>query len=335
MSGYLIIRLKGLGDIVHLIPVLRMIRKQEPEIPIGLVCQTPFGEIIPKELNIDIFHLRPHAGIVDTFKLLKSIRRKKYSRLFDLFGNPRTAVLSFLSGIKERYGFDYRIRRMAFTETFTPKDPNKHLMYLFGEFFEAFGIKGELQIPNLLPEQKLTDKAVNIFEQNGVKSGLLGINPHTTYPSKAWPEEYFVEFIKLWYEKTGEKTLVTWGPGEEEAAARIVKQVGEDKAFIHPKVNIPEFAAILANLDLFLTADTGPMNISWAVNTPTVALFGPTTRNAVAPRGDEHLTLFREDVECLQCHQEQCSHKSCMVKMTPEWVFERVWKKYEEWVTGE
>ena len=329
MPGKLIIRLKGLGDIVHLIPVLRMLRQRNPDETIGLLCQKPFGQIIPPELRIKIFELPEHAGVVETVKLLRQIRHEKFSSLYDLFANPRTALISLLSGISERCGFAYRFRRHAYTRTFSPANPNRHLMFLFGEFFSYFGIDGELQHPDLkMPENVIQRAAAAISASFAGQRPLLGINPHTTYPSKAWPEEYWVEFIRLWYQQTGNPVLVTWGPGEQEAAAAIVAAAGAEKAFIHQAVRIDEFAALLASLDLFLTCDTGPMNIAWGVNTPTVALFGPTTREAVMPRGPGHLAIFAETLDCLQCHQEVCPHKSCMWALKPQLIFDKVMQKY-------
>lgn len=328
MAGILIIRLKGLGDIVHLIPSMRMLREKYPELPLALLCQKPFGQIIPPELDVKVFELPAHAGIIETFKLLKKIRREKFEYLFDLFANPRTAVISFLSGIKNRYGFDYRIRRNAYSKTFKPSDSNLHLMYLFGEFFAEFGFSGKLDHPRLVPSTEIKKVVRDQLRELKVERPLLGINPHTTYPSKAWPEEYYVQIIRLWFEKTGKRVLVTWGPGEVEAARRIIAEAGEEKAILQPRVKIMEFAALLGELDVFLTADTGPMNISWGVDAPTVAMFGPTTRKAVAPEGEKHLVLFNPEIECLQCHLEQCSHKSCLYSMSPEWVFEQIIKKY-------
>lgn len=329
MSGYLIVRLKGLGDIVHLISSLQMIRKNEPDIPIGFLCQKPFGNIIPKNLNLKIFQISPHAGIFETFKILKQIKRQKYDKLFDLFGNPRTAVLSFLSRIPQRYGFDYRIRRHAYSETYRPEDPNLHLMKLFHEFFAYFGINGEINEPELLHSEENLKYADSLINKNNVKgTPVIGINPHTTYPSKAWQVDYFIRFIKIWNNKTNGKCLITWGPGEEEKTRLIISKAGDSIAFTHDKLSIPGFATLLSKLDLFLTADTGPMNIAWAVKTPTITLFGPTTRRAVAPVGAQHLSLFREEVSCLQCHKEVCNDMQCMDKMTPEWVFEKIRKKY-------
>ena len=57
MAGYLIVRPKGMGDIVHLIPSLTMLRRRHPDLPLGLLCQAPFGDIIPPELGIELFHI--------------------------------------------------------------------------------------------------------------------------------------------------------------------------------------------------------------------------------------------------------------------------------------
>ncbi len=335
VAGTLIIRLKGLGDIVHLVPMLRYLRQSNPDEQIGILCQKPFAQIIPHDLNIITFELPAHAGVADSFRLIKEIRRHRFDKLFDLFCNPRTAVISLLSGIRQRYGFDYRIRRHAYSQTFTPPNSNKHLMYLFAEFFAHFGVSADIAPPDLKFDENVRERALAAIPQSTRSARpLLAINPHTTYPSKAWPREYFVEFIKLWYRQTQQPVLVTWGPGERDAAAQIVEEAGAQAAFSHDPVRIDEFACLLANVSLFLTADTGPMNIAWAVNTPTVALFGPTTREAVAPRGEQHLTLFNERVECLQCHQETCSHKTCMYSMKPQWVLQQLNVKYPGLVKG-
>lgn len=326
MAGILIIRLKGLGDIVHLIPVLRMLRRDYPDQQPALLCQKPFGQIIPPQLGVRIFELSPHAGVVETFRLIRELRRQKFCSLFDLFANSRTAVISLFSGAQRRYGFDYRVRRHAYHQTFAPEDPNLHLMQLFGQFFARFGFPGQLSHPQLQPPE--TEKVKSFMAQHGGSKPLLAINPHTTYPSKAWPEEYFVEFIKLWHARTGLKILVTWGPGEKEAATRIIAAAGPEKCLLQPSVSIMEFAELLSRVDIFLTGDTGPMNIAWAVETPTVTIFGPTTRKAVAPVGEQHLTLFNSQLECLQCHLEQCSHKSCMYSIKPDFVFEQIVAKF-------
>ncbi|OGK12542.1 MAG: hypothetical protein A2W80_17460 [Candidatus Riflebacteria bacterium GWC2_50_8] len=322
-------RLRGLGDIVHLLPVLRMLREQNPGETIGFFCQRPFGQIIPAELQIRVVEMPPGAGFAQLLELARQIRKYRFDKVFDLFSNPATAIVTALSGIGQRYGFDYRVRRWAYNRTYTPPDPNKHLMRLFADFFEHFGVTGELKLPQISYSSALIDRAMAALpEQYRAIRPLLGINPHATYQSKAWPEEHFCEFIRLWYEATRQPALITWGPGERAAAEALAEKAGRERAFVHESLRIDEFAALLSQLSLFLTCDTGPMNIAWAVDTPVVALFGPTTREPVYPRGDKHLVLYSDSVDCLQCHRETCSHKSCMYSLTPEKVFDAVVKKY-------
>jgi len=329
MSGILVMRLRGLGDIIHLLPALRMLREQYPNETIGFFCQRPFGQIIPPELRLEVIEMPPGAGFAQLLELARQIRKYRFDRVFDLFSNPATAIVTALSGIRQRYGFDYRVRRWAYNKTFTSDNPNRHLMQLFGEFFAFFGVTGELKAPDIVPSAALRARALSALPmQNRKIRPMLAINPHTTYQSKSWPEEYFCEFIRLWYDAVKQPVLITWGPGEREAAEAMADKVGRHRAYVHDKLRIDEFAALLKHIDLFLTCDTGPMNIAWATNTPTVALFGPTTREPVYPRGEKHLVLFSDSVDCLQCHHETCSHKSCMFSLTPEKVFNAIVNKH-------
>lgn len=329
MSGILVMRLRGLGDIIHLLPVLRMLREQNPDETVGFFCQRPFGQIIPPELNISVIEMPPGAGFAQLLELARRIRRYRFDYVFDLFSNPATAIVTALSGIKHRYGFDYRVRRWAYSRTYRAPNPNCHLMQLFADFFANFGVIGELKPPQIKPSPLLLERADNsIPPQFRHVSPLLGINPHTTYSAKAWPREHFLEFIRQWYDATKQPVLVTWGPGERDVAESLAREAGPERAFVHESLRIDEFAALLSRLDLFLTCDTGPMNIAWAVDVPVVALFGPTTREPVYPRGDKHLILFNESLDCLQCHRETCSHRTCMYSLTPQKVFAAVSQKY-------
>lgn len=331
MSGTLVIRLKGLGDIVHLMPSLRLLRQQRPDERISFVCCSPFGRIIPSELNIEVIEITPYLGLSGFLSLVKRLRKHQYSELFDLFCNPTTAYIALLSGVKHKYGFDYRLRKHAYSQTFTPPDPNKYLTQLFADFFANFGIVGELPALSLSPQPEALQQIKRALI--GKPAPLLGINPHSTYQAKAWPMSYFAEFIRLWHAKTGAPALIIWAGKEEIAARELIEMVGEDKAFMLPAFDVAGLVALLSELDYFLTCDSGPMNVAWATGTPTLALFGPTTREPVAPRGKQHLVLYNQQLDCLQCHVENCSHRTCMNGMKPEWVFAKFSEKYFKGMT--
>lgn len=333
MSGILVIRPKGLGDIVHIIPSFRMLRENLPKKRIALLCMKGFGAIIPEDLNIEIIEFKPNKGgisdIKNTLRLIKYIRNQGFEEVYDLFGNMRTAIISFFSGTDKRFGFNYRFRKYAYKKVYVAENPNTHLMQHFGDFFAHFGHEGKLEYPNLVPLEESRTRALAALEHFPYKRPLLGLNPNSTNQSRAWLQEYIVEFIKLWYEKTGCPVMLTCGGAEEVKRAQgIINKVGADKAFYHKALGLVDFFALLSQLDLFVTGDTGPAHFAWAVNTPTVALYGPTTRESVAPRGAQHLSLYADWVECLQCHLDYCSHKTCMKELKPAWVLEKILEKY-------
>lgn len=334
MPGTLVIRLKGMGDIVHLLPSLEMLAGREELRPIALLCQEPFGDVVPDDLGIELIQIPAHASPRKMFEIIRRIRKRRFDRLFDLFANPRTAIISFLSGIPRRAGFAYRGRRYAYHETWTPPDSNIHLAGLFKDFFGAFGIAGEIGHPRLALTKDATARAGAFLSEAGLKKPLLGINAHATYPSKAWPERHFEELVRRWHEATGRPVLLFWGPGERPATDRLLARLGPEQAVTHPALSIREFIALLARLDLFVTGDTGPMNLAWALGTPTIVMFGPTTRRAVAPIGEQHISLHHPTLDCLQCHREMCDDGRCMTELTPDLVWKAILGKHSALISG-
>ncbi|MBF0407664.1 MAG: HAD-IIIA family hydrolase [Candidatus Riflebacteria bacterium] len=327
-QSILIIRNKGMGDIVHLIAALEAMRKRYPEKKITLLTQKPFFSLIPDNLNVQGIELSNKSSISETLHIIKRVRLEKFDRLYDLYCNPRTALISLLSGVAWRAGFNYRVRKYAYNHHFIPDNPNKHLAWLFTDFFNHFGMDLEYLQPKI--EYDLASAArINSF-LNGINlcKPVLGVNIHSTYQAKKWPEKYFMEISNKWVAETHGSVMFFWGPGEKASVERLLKDKNENVFFTHPQLNLRELAALIDKTDLFLTADTGPMNIAWAVGKPVTVLFGPTTPEAVAPKGDKHLVLTNQELDCLRCHKEQCNNNRCMSEMTPEWVFSKIRSRY-------
>lgn len=323
----LIIRPQGIGDIVLMIPALRSLSKNYSDDKFTLLCYKGFGAVLPPELNFDVLEMPRHAGFVDTLKIIRKIRKEKFDNLFDLFGNPRTAILTLLSGIKNRYGFKYRNRSFVYNHKFQNVNQGEcnHQTKLYCKFFNYFGINCEYCEPRLkMPDFVLEKAKMAIPNEFAHIKPFVAINPNSTFPTRAWPEKNIVDFIELWYEKTKVPVMLTWGPGEEKISESIIEKVGKEKAFMHKPVKLNEFVALLSLLDLFISGDSGPMHMAWAVNTPVIALFGPTTETDVQPLGDNNITLMAKGIDCLRCHKEHCDTKKCMYAISADMVFEAI-----------
>ena len=321
----LIIRPKGIGDIVLMIPVLQSLLKNYPDDEFTLLCYKGFGLVLPPQLKIKVIEFNPHESFFDALKLIKRIRREKFDRVFDLFGNLRTAIQTLLSGTKERYGFKYRYRHIAYNHKYSLGAEDIHQTLLYCNFFKKFGFNCENNQPEFKIPFNIIEKAKDAIpkEYSNLKP-FIAINPNSKYLIKTWPEENVIDFINLWYEKKKIPVMITFGPGEENTAKNIVNKVGKEKAFLHNPTKLNEFVGLLSLLDVFITCDSGPMHIAWANGTKVVSLFGPTNEIHLKPLGDQNIALITNTLDCLRCYKSYCPHRKCMYAITPQMVLEAV-----------
>ena len=115
--------------------------------------------------------------------------------------------------------------------------------------------------------------------------GLVVLNPGGGWASKLWPAERFGELARG-LRALGLRPLVSWGPGEQELADRVVAASGGAAERSFP-TTLLDYVELARRARLVVAADTGPLHLACAVGTPVVALFGPTdpARNGpFAPR---------------------------------------------------
>ena len=104
----LVIKLRGIGDVVCSTMVIDNLRYDFPNAQIDYLVEKPssYGLIGLKQLNkVWIFNRKKLSKRI---MLALSVRREKYDLVFDFFGNPSSAQLTFISGAKYRVGFPLR-----------------------------------------------------------------------------------------------------------------------------------------------------------------------------------------------------------------------------------
>ncbi|MDD5611355.1 MAG: glycosyltransferase family 9 protein, partial [Candidatus Omnitrophica bacterium] len=91
------------------------------------------------------------------------------------------------------------------------------------------------------------------------------------------------------------------------------------------KFSLKQLAAFLKKVDLFISADTGPLHIANAVGTKNIiALFGPTSVNITGPYPLTRVVLLQKNTGCvIPCYEVDCKDNRCMKAITPEDVLEK------------
>jgi ADP-heptose:LPS heptosyltransferase len=104
------------------------------------------------------------------------------------------------------------------------------------------------------------------------------------------PVELFAAAVARLNER-GLRTLVVWGPGEEEDAKRAVSAAG-GTAILAPPTSLPVLAALIERATMFLAGDTGPMHLACALRCPVLAIYGPTDPLVNGPWGTPFRAVF-------------------------------------------
>ena len=111
----LLIKLRAIGDIILSTPVIENLRLEYPQAKIDVLVEKfamPVLESNPFINKILVFDKK----IDSSFGLIKKVRNEKYDLVIDLFGNPRTALITFLSGAKKELVLilDFEVMRIIF-----------------------------------------------------------------------------------------------------------------------------------------------------------------------------------------------------------------------------
>jgi heptosyltransferase-1 len=139
----------------------------------------------------------------------------------------------------------------------------------------------------------------------GLQQGpLVVLHYGTTWTSKLWALASWQQLAA----KLGEQQLrpiLTWGNEEEHAAARSIAEASGGRAVIWPRGSLIDLIALLSRADLVVGADTGPVHMAAAVDTPTVSIYRVTDARRNGPRGDRHICL-QVPLDCSPCLKKSC-----------------------------
>lgn len=154
-------------------------------------------------------------------------------------------------------------------------------------------------------------------EKDKGNSRILGINPGGSYGSaKRWYPE---QFAKIAIELSYNFDIMIFGGGNElefaeEIESHLIKNNISNYLNLAGKTTISELTNYISNLDVFITADSGPMHIAASLDIPTIALFGPTDPIETSQWKNSHSVMIKKELECQPCMKRTCplKHHNCM-----------------------
>jgi ADP-heptose:LPS heptosyltransferase len=316
----LLVRLSSIGDVVHTLPALAALHRHGWEA--GWVVE-PASRVLldhnPLLAQVIGVPAAKGFGWGAALGALRAARSGSYDAALDFQGLWKSAAWARLSGAPRVLGYARRWRRepssaLLLRERVTRLDGiahviDKNLTLLRPLGIEAVGLR-DFPLPFSAEAVARVDRAV--ADVGG--GGIAILNPGGGWSSKLWPAEQFGGLAKG-LRARGLLPLVTWGPGEEALADRVVAaSVGA--AVRSRPTTLLDYVELARRVRLVVAADTGPLHLACAVGTPVVGLFGPTdpARNGPFAPGD---VVVRRVPPCAPCHRRGCLHHAGVMQQIP------------------
>jgi len=149
-------------------------------------------------------------------------------------------------------------------------------------------------------------------------------------PAKRWPHYHFANLAKMLI--ANNKKIVCLGSANDTLAISQIKAMLNDAELaqfvdVSGKTSLTQAIDLLAGSAVVVSNDSGLMHIAAAVNTPLIALYGPTSPDFTPPLSDnaQVIRLIEGYIKLRRGNTEEGYHQS-MIDITPAMVFEHVQK---------
>jgi heptosyltransferase-1 len=302
----LVVRLGAMGDVLHALPAVAMLRRALPEAQIGWVVENRWRELLcapgvelagsrsagrplADEVHlVDTRSWRKHPLSPETRReflaAVRGLRERHYDAALDLQGAIKSSVLAKLSGASLILGFRKPrelLARLLYNALADGRATHviEQNVEVVQTWLEAIGLSRATSALSpgtaLLPRDKAAEARVeDVLRSRGLAGTPLAIlNPGAGWAAKQWePSRYGELAIRL--AARGLRSIVNYGPGEEVLARQTV--AASDGCAVEFFSSLSELMALARRSQLFVGPDTGPMQLAALLGVKTVALFGPT-----------------------------------------------------------
>ena len=278
--------MSAVGDAVHVLPVINAIKRARPSSHITWVLQPGPAALVRGHRSVDDIVLFDRTKGVTAFRgVIAELRSRRFDLLINLQVYFKAGIITALSGVPRRLGFDRARARDAnwlFTTERIAPHAVQHVQDQYFEFLAALHIDPEPVEWDIGPwdhERAWQREFMSRFDRP-VASIVVG----TSKPAKDWIPERWARVCEILSADYGMQPVLVGGNSDREAAsAAEISRLTKAPPHTALGSGLRKLVSILDASDLVLAPDTGPLHISVAVGTPVIALMGYTDPRRTGP----------------------------------------------------
>jgi len=330
---FLIIRLSAIGDIVHSLTIADCLRTFYPNAQIDWVVSDKCKGIVENNPLLDNVYVADISkwrknwilNLPEIIKFGKNLQKNKYDYAIDAQGLFKSAVITAISGAKEKIGLaDGReFSTIVLNKKIEPKEKrpfrNRHIIKRNLDILTGSGLVTEEEMAKYTPHSKLppadnkTKEKVDILlsDIDGAKPNFV-FAPATMWENKHWD---ILEWQKLFNLVKNKANIIFTGVEKDlNLINKITGNFNTGIFILAGKTNMKEYIEVLRRADLIISPDSGASHLGFAVienNKPKIfTLFFATSKNVYTPFGKCNRSFPKGEQVCMPCHKRKCRKKT-------------------------
>jgi heptosyltransferase-3 len=319
----LVIQLRHHGDVLLTSPVFTVLKNHAPALEIDALVYAETREMLDLHPAIAKIHVVERgwkgsgaiARLAQEWRLFSELRERGYDLVVHLSEHPRGAWLARSLGARYAVAPDFARKPLPWKRSFShlfplPPHARRHRVEINLDALRRIGIQpGEDERRLVLVPGEAAERGVEslLAAQRLAAKRFIHFHPGSRWQFKCWPTERAAAFIDA-LARRGERIALTAAPEESELAliAEVRRCASAQVADFSGKLTLKELAALTARARLFIGVDSAPMHIAAAMQTPVVALFGPSGELEWGPWRVPHRVVASSEHACRPCGNDGC-----------------------------
>jgi heptosyltransferase-2 len=303
----LVIQTAFLGDVVLTVPLLKLLRDLDSVDRVAAVVRPVGASLLEGQGIVDEIieydkggRDRGPAGFL---RVVRAARRTRAGAAIVPHRSFRSALLAVASGARERVGFESSGGRALLTRAL-PYPPGDHEALRIARLVEAVGgaLPGtELSIALTVPDAGRAEADAALADAGVEGAGIVVLAPGSRWPTKRWPAERFARVANLIRETLDAAVVLSGGEADRAVARDVASLAAGPVSDLTGRLSVAGWIALLARARLLVSNDSAAAHVAAAVDTPVVAVFGPTVPGqGFAPLGARSRVVEAE-LPCRPC----------------------------------
>lgn len=320
VSSVLVTKLRHHGDVLLSSPVFTVLKRHAPHVSIDALVYQDTAEMLSLHPAIRCVHTIDRnwkrQGAIAQFQaeagLIGKLRRARYDLIIHLTDHSRGLWLKWLSGA--RYGVARKdvakpLWRRSFSHLYAlPRGTPRHTVETDLDALRRLGVyaAADERALVLVPGPAAEERARQLMAEHQLHAKeFIHLHATSRWMFKCWTVSELAETIDALAQRF--KIVLTAAPAARELAmiAEIKSAINVDVIDLAGQLSLKELAALIGQARLSLCVDSAPMHIAAAMQTPVVALFGPSSEIVWGPWQVKH-RVIQSGHPCRPCGNDGC-----------------------------